>query len=146
MVPSCCQGIHAIHSVFLDDLKISYHPMGLEYLPIWMLDLYGIIMYSMVYLYLHDFSDFCGFHVCKYTSPIDAFLDCFSSIFSEKWTWMAWGPDHWKTWPCPTQLSLDGLSPGIICLNLAANQDESQIPNLTTGRGSLKNAFGPVVW
>ena len=32
-------------------------------------------------------------------------------------------PDHWKTWPCPTQLSLDGLSPGIICLNLAANQD-----------------------
>ena len=117
----------------------------------WYIYLYECLIFMALscilwYIYLHDFSDFYGFHVCKYTSPIDAFLDCFSSIFSEKRTWMAWGPDHWKTWPCPTQLSLDGLSPGIICLNLAANQDESQIPNLTTGPGSLKNAFGPVSW
>lgn len=32
-------------------------------------------------------------------------------------------PDRWKTWPCPAQLSLDGIPPGIMWLTLAANED-----------------------
>ena len=36
-----------------------------------------------------------------------------------------WGPDRWKTWPCPAQLSMDGIPPGILWLTLAANEEKS---------------------